>query len=186
MSGAKVAGRLRVGVEMVRARARAGRGIAVGANARFGADVRCRAGEGARVIIGRDVEIAPHARITAAAGATVVIGDGVFIGPHSVVAAVGSITIGSQTMLAEYVLVRDHDHDPALPPRRGPLLQSDVVIGARVWIAAKASVGRGVTIGDDAVVGAHAYVSRSIEANCLALGVPARVARRHLKPRPPD
>lgn len=84
-------------------------------------------------------------------------------------------------MISEFVAIRDHDHDPAYPPRSGRNLKSPVRIGERVWIGAKASVGRGVEIGDDTVIGGHAFVNRSVPANSLAVGVPARVVRSGLR-----
>jgi acetyltransferase-like isoleucine patch superfamily enzyme len=35
----------------------------------------------------------------------------------------------------------------------------------------------GVTIGENAVIGAHSFVNRDIPPNCLAYGVPAKVVR---------
>jgi tetrahydrodipicolinate N-succinyltransferase len=40
------------------------------------------------------------------------------------------------------------------------------------------SVMPGVTVGENSIVGAHSFVNRDIPANCVALGVPARVVRR--------
>jgi acetyltransferase-like isoleucine patch superfamily enzyme len=84
-------------------------------------------------------------------------------------------------MLAEMISIRDHDHDPAYPPRSGRTLQSDVVIGERVWLGAKCTVGRGAQIGDDAVVAAHAVVIRSVPARSLVAGVPATVKRQEIR-----
>ncbi|MBA2517591.1 MAG: acyltransferase [Solirubrobacterales bacterium] len=165
----------------MRARFQARGGVTVGSNVRFGRSVRCDVAPGGRIAIGRGVEIAPHTSISAGPGAVVEIGEGVFIGPSCGVAASGRIVIGAASMLAESVTIRDHDHDPAKPPRSGAMLQADVHVGQRVWIAAKVSVGRGVSIGDDSVIGAHAFVSRSVPAECLAVGVPARVVRRRIK-----
>lgn len=148
---------------------------------RFGRHVSCRASGGGRVVIGDRVEIAPGTSLLAADGGTLVIGADVFVGPGCNFAASGRIAIGEASMIAEGVTIRDHDHDPSMPPRSGRMLQADVTVGSRVWIAAKASVGRGVTIGEDAVVAAHAFVSRDVPADSLVGGVPARVLRRPIK-----
>jgi acetyltransferase-like isoleucine patch superfamily enzyme len=52
-----------------------------------------------------------------------------------------------------------------------------VTIGHGVWIGAKATVVKGVTVGDDAVIGAGAVVTRDVPSRAIALGVPARVVR---------
>jgi len=46
-----------------------------------------------------------------------------------------------------------------------------------VWLGAKATVSRGVRIGQGAVIGANAVVTRDIPDYGVAVGVPARVIR---------
>jgi maltose O-acetyltransferase len=50
-----------------------------------------------------------------------------------------------------------------------------VQIGRRVFIGARAVILPGVTIGDDAIVGAGSVVTRDVEPGMLAAGNPARV-----------
>ena len=52
-----------------------------------------------------------------------------------------------------------------------------IVIGQRVWIGLGAIILKGVTIGDDVVVGAGAVVSRSLPPRSLCVGQPARPVR---------
>lgn len=140
------------------------------------------AGPGARVVIGDRVEIGAGTGISAFGGA-VEIGDDVFISGACIIAARESITIGPETMIAEMVCIRDHDHDPDSPPRSGRVLVKPVRIGARVWLASKSSVVRGGEVDDDSVVGAHALVNRPIPQRVIAAGVPAAVVRqRRLTP----
>ena len=47
-----------------------------------------------------------------------------------------------------------------------------------MWLGANGLVMPGVTIGDKVVVSAGAVVTRDIPSDSLAMGVPARVARR--------
>jgi acetyltransferase-like isoleucine patch superfamily enzyme len=54
-------------------------------------------------------------------------------------------------------------------------VEADVVIGADVWLGVRVTVLPGVTIGDGAVVGAGSVVTKSLPANCIAGGVPAKV-----------
>jgi len=46
-----------------------------------------------------------------------------------------------------------------------------------IWLGANVTVLPGVTIGDNAVIGAGSVVTKDIPANAIAMGVPARVAR---------
>lgn len=141
---------------------------------------------GGSIVIGNDVEIGARTTLAASSGATLVLADGVFIGAGCTIGATGSVSIGRESLIAELVSIRDHDHDPSYPPRGGPMLQEDVAVGARVWIGAKASIVRGGAVGDDAVVGAHALVNRHVPAGTLAVGVPARIIRRDLRGRSAD
>src|SRR6185437_14358309 len=116
--------------------------------------------------------------VTSDADASIEIGPRTFISGGCVIAAREHIRIGSETMVAELVSIRDHDHDPNHPPKSGRTLVAPVSIGARVWIGAKATITRGVTIGDDAVVGANALVAHDVEDGSIVGGVPARLIRR--------
>ncbi|MEQ8449956.1 MAG: CatB-related O-acetyltransferase [Nitratireductor sp.] len=57
-------------------------------------------------------------------------------------------------------------------------LKGDTVIGADVWIGAKAVIMPGLTIGDGAIIGAHAVVTRDVAPYAVAAGNPAEEIRR--------
>jgi acetyltransferase-like isoleucine patch superfamily enzyme len=63
-------------------------------------------------------------------------------------------------------------HDPQSPDfaDRG----GDVIIGNRVWIAYRAIILPGITIGDGAVVGAGTVVTKNVEPYAIVAGNPAR------------
>lgn len=170
--------RLRTATSRLRARA-AGRraGVYVGPGASFGPGVIVRVGMGGRLHVGLGVEIGADTELVVMPGASVVIDNGAFLGRLCVVAAHDSVYIGADSMLAEMVSVRDHDHDPASTPRSGHYLTSPVYIGREVWIGAKSSVLRGAAIPDGCVVGAHSLVNKPLEGRCLVAGVPARKIR---------
>lgn len=91
--------------------------------------------------------------------AEVNIGDNVMIGPNCTL-----ITIS-------------HDLDPE--ERAGGLMQArPISIGNNVWIASDVKVLPGVSIGENAVVGAGSVVTKDIPAYCVAVGNPAKVIRR--------
>lgn len=56
-------------------------------------------------------------------------------------------------------------------------LNPRVVIGNDVWIGEGAFICAGLTIGDGAVVGAHAVVTRSVPPYAIVAGAPARILR---------
>lgn len=93
--------------------------------------------------------------------ARVTIGDNVFIGPNV------SIFTACHPLDAE---------------RRDKNIQwaESVTIGNSVWIGGDATILPGVTIGDNAVVGAGTVVTRDVPANVLVAGNPARVIKTRL------
>jgi acetyltransferase-like isoleucine patch superfamily enzyme len=50
-------------------------------------------------------------------------------------------------------------------------------IGDRVWLGANVTVLKGVSIGDDAIIGAGSVVTKNIPEKAIAVGVPAKVIR---------
>ena len=53
-----------------------------------------------------------------------------------------------------------------------------VTIGSNVWIGGNSTILPGVTIGDNTTIGAGSVVTKSIPANCLAVGNPCKVIRK--------
>jgi maltose O-acetyltransferase len=49
-------------------------------------------------------------------------------------------------------------------------------IGENVWIGSGAIILPGVTIGDDAIIGAGSVVTRDVPAGATVMGNPARVS----------
>lgn len=57
----------------------------------------------------------------------------------------------------------------------------DVLIGDHVWIAYRAIILPGITIGEGAVVGAGAVVTKNVEPYTIVAGNPARVIKQRTK-----
>jgi acetyltransferase-like isoleucine patch superfamily enzyme len=112
------------------------------------------------------------------AAAKIDIGKGVYLNRNTFVDASLSITIGEDTMIGPNCYITDHDHAyaPGARPADGTLTNQATRIGARVWLGAGVIVLKGVTIEDDCIIGAGSVVTRSIPANSVAVGVPAKVA----------
>lgn len=68
--------------------------------------------------------------------------------------------------------VEDHDRRRAGWERPLP-----IVVGSNAWLGGGVIVCPGVTIGEDAVVGAGSVVTRDVPAQVLAVGNPARIVR---------
>jgi acetyltransferase-like isoleucine patch superfamily enzyme len=113
-----------------------------------------------------------------------VIGDDVGLNGTSITSRSQAITIGAGTMIAPNVIIVDSDFHRPWPPgeRRsypGTELDRGVSIGRDCWIGMNAIILKGVTIGDNTIIGAGSVVVSDIPANALAAGSPARVVKTY-------
>jgi putative colanic acid biosynthesis acetyltransferase WcaF len=102
------------------------------------------------------------------------IGDHSWVGEDAWILNLEPVTIGSDVCISQGVLLCTGSHD-----RRSPTFEYDnapIAIGDGAWVAARATVLRGVTIGPDAVVGACALVTRDVPAGATVLA-PSAVQR---------
>lgn len=110
-------------------------------------------------------------------GLNISMGRNVFINQGCHFSDLGGIAIGDDVMIGPKVNLISAGHPVAAAERRTGIVAKPITIGNNVWIGAAATVLPGVTIGDNAVVAAGAVVSRSVAANTLVAGVPARLLR---------
>jgi acetyltransferase-like isoleucine patch superfamily enzyme len=90
------------------------------------------------------------------------------------------IEMGDNVLIASGVSIYDHDHSSEL--RSGSLVfegytTAPIRIGSNVWIGDKAILLKGVSIGDNTIIGAGSVVTSNIPANCVAAGNPCRKIR---------
>lgn len=151
-------------------------GIRFHRSVRIGRGVTIRAFDGATIEIGENSEIADYAQLQAEGG-RLVIGRDCLIGRGAVIVCDEYIEIGDGTLTAEHVTIRDQDHRHLGDERleRQGLVTSPIVIGHDVWLAAKVTITRGVTIAPHCVVAANAVVTRNLEVRGVYGGVPARL-----------
>ena len=79
----------------------------------------------------------------------------------------------------------DFDHGTAeveRPIREQGIYKRDVRVGHNVWIGYGACILRGVTVGDNAVIGTSAVVTSDVPDDAVVGGVPARVLRMREHP----
>lgn len=111
-------------------------------------------------------------------GSLIFLGENVFINFNCVLLDCSKITIGDNCMIAPgcQILTAYHPLEAKLR-NSGRELAAPITIGNNVWLGAGVIVLPGVTIGDGAVIGAGSIVTKSVPANSLAVGNPARVIR---------
>ncbi len=114
------------------------------------------------------------APISGAALDKLVIGDNVFINSNCLAMARGGITIEDDVMLAANVQLLSNNHDEY---NRNVLLCKPIHIKKGAWIGAGASILPGVTVGEYAIVGASAVVTKDVGDYEVVAGVPAKVMK---------
>lgn len=107
------------------------------------------------------------------------IKESTYINRNTFIDAALSITIGKQCAIGPNCYITDHDHgtEVGLPPLEQALVSQATYLCDRVWIGANVTILKGVTIGEDAVIGAGSVVTKSVPAGAIAVGVPAKVIR---------
>ena len=108
-------------------------------------------------------------------GARLTIGANSYINQGSTISASQLIEIGERCLIGEFVAIHDSNFHPLQP---GELIRTAPIrIGHNVWIGHRATILAGVTIGDHAVIGAGAIVTRVVPPRTVVGGVPAKVIR---------
>ena len=126
-----------------------------------GTKIRCHEGEveiGAKTVLGQEVTISAYRRVR----------------------------IGEQCVIADRAMFIDFDHgvvDVERAIRTQGIYTREVVVGSNCWIGYGACILRGVTVGDNAIVGTNAVVTKDVPANAVVAGVPAKVIRMRDAPR---
>ncbi len=141
-------------------------------------------------IFGKSISIGDHVHVLATSdnrvrisvwplneqGANINIGNYCLICPGSRIGAGTEITIKDSCMLASGAYITDSDwHD--VYNRNIPGKTAPVVLEENVWIGDRSTVCKGVTIGENSVIGAGSIVINDIPANTIAAGCPAKVVK---------
>ena len=108
------------------------------------------------------------------------VGENTFIGEGSILVANSGIEVGQNCLIASGVTIRDQDHgiyDLAIPIRHQKVSTEKISIGSDVWIGTKATILKGVCIGDQSVIGANSVVTKSVPPRVIAVGSPAKIIK---------
>lgn len=141
-----------------------------------GVELEARPGYG-RIILGPWVHIGDGTALRAHEG-TLRVGAKAVFGRHTIVNSYLDVEIGPGALIADYVYIGDFDHrydDLDRPVKDQGIVKTPVRIGAGSWLGVKATVLRGCTVGDGAVVGANSVVTRHVPPYAVVVGSPARV-----------
>ena len=139
------------------------------------------------VVVGNNFRAGPGLRVEAydsyrgeSYAPEIIIGESVVVNYYVHIGAISRIVIEDDVLIGSHVLITDHAHgagteDPSLPARYRPLAsKGPVTIGRNVWIGEGACILPGVRVGENAIIGCNAVVTRDVPDGAVVGGVPAR------------
>lgn len=98
------------------------------------------------------------------------------------------VCIGNNVLLASKIYISDCSHgsysgniNDSYPESfvvERTYMKNSVIIEDNVWIGESVSILPGVNIGKNSIIGANSVVTKSIPANCIAVGNPAKVVKK--------
>ena len=111
-------------------------------------------------------------------GYNIAIGDGSWVNYGLTALDVAPITIGADVLIGPNCSLYTAVHPTEPGPRRAKWESCEpITLEDNVWLGGSVTVCPGVTIGENSIIGAGAVVTRSIPANSIAVGNPARVIK---------
>ena len=149
-----------------------------------GPGVQLEIGRGGRIVLGRWSWLGHGCKLRAHEG-EICIGAKSVVGQECTISAFQHVSIGRECVVADRVMLIDFDHgvvEVERPIRLQGIYKRDVRVGHNVWLGYGACILRGVTIGDNAIVGTSAVVTKDVAANAVVGGIPARVIRMREPP----
>jgi len=143
----------------------------------------------AKVSFGNNVKIGAYSQVIASTsfnniGEYIRIGNNVGIGEFAYLGGGGGLEIGDDCIIGQYLSCHPENHnfdDPTELIRLQGVSRQGIKIGANCWIGAKVTILDGVSIGENCVIAAGAVVTKSMPANSVIGGVPAKVLKSRVK-----
>lgn len=137
--------------------------------------------EGGQLIVGKKITFRKGFSIMMDKTAKISIGDNVFFNNYCSLNANESITIGSGTIFGENVKIYDQNHcykDLNTPIKFQGYTTAPVTIGKHCWIASNVTILKGVSIGDNCVIGAGCVVYKNVPANTVLINKQELIAKQ--------
>ena len=150
--------------------------IKIGNNVSIHGNIDFRNRENGSIILEDNVSFDTECRLVAANNAVLLFKEGADIGGYNIFNCGTNVTIGHDTMIAGFCYIQSSNHGTAkgLNIKSQPHSYGEIFIGNDCWIASHVTIVAGVKIGDGAIVGANAVVTKNLESNSKNVGIPAK------------
>ena len=146
--------------------------------------VKIEIGKDAELVLGRWSWLGAGSKVRVHGG-RVAIGAKSVLGEECTISAWQHVSIGRECIIADRVMFIDFDHNTVeteRPIRQQGIYKRDVNVGHNVWIGYAAAILRGVSVGENSVIGTNSVVTRDVPPNAVVGGAPARVLRMREAP----
>lgn len=121
------------------------------------------------IYYGGDIILFKNAKLTLGSG---------FFNSNIKIRCTKCITIGRDVAISHDVTIMDSDAHEIVAAGYQKTLP--VSIGNHVWIGTRATILKGVTIGDGAIIAAGAVISKDVPPNCVVAGVPGKIIKKNM------
>lgn len=129
---------------------------------------------GGKLTIGKHFTFRKGFSLMLDSNAEVEVGDDVFFNNYCSLNAVEKIIIGDGTIFGENVKIYDHNHcfkDINIPIKKQGYKSGPITIGKHCWIASNVVILKGVTIGDNCVIGAGCIIYNDVPSNTIVKNI---------------
>lgn len=141
------------------------------------------------ICFGNNVTVAKYTSLVCSGviankGIGITIGNNSAIGAQSFLGGQGGITIGNDVIMGPGVRIfsENHNYDhPEIPIRLQGESRKGVTIGNDCWIGAGSTILDGVVIEDGCIIAAGSVVTKNIEKNSIAAGIPAKIIKKRIE-----
>lgn len=155
--------------------------VTLGKHTVIGGGTVIKTTDGGKIIIEDNVTIEKNCFIYAQFG-EIKIKKNSFIGRGSQIVAKQSIALGEDTLVSAYCIIRDANHNIKKDEKikdQGHTTDS-VIISKDVWLGSHVVVTAGSYIGEGAVVGVNAVVTKDVMPYTVVGGVPAKFIKERI------
>ena len=113
-------------------------------------------------------------------GDKISIGNNVGIGEFAYLGGAGSLEIGDECIIGQYLSCHPENHnyqDTTISIRHQGVTRKGIKIGRNCWIGSKVTILDGVEIGNGSIIAAGSVVTKSFPENSIIGGVPAKLLK---------
>jgi len=141
-----------------------------------------------KLTLGNNVSLGAFSRVIISTsfnnlGSHITIGNNVGIGEFAYLGGGGGLEIGDDCIVGQYLSCHPENHNYESQTeliRQQGVNRQGIKIGKNCWIGSKVTILDGVTIGDNCIIAAGAVVSKSMPANSVIGGVPAKILKSRI------